>query len=185
MIAKALYELRETLGATDTMFAYSGYMTEEIRLAVGETLKRQLRMDEADTTTLRSVFAVFVEQMQNVIRYSAEHSKQVVEPAAAGSLRAGILTIGRQEKSYVVQSGNLVFRPDAERVAEHIAQLHDMDKPALKAFYKEKLKAGPDEHSKGAGIGLIEIARRASSPLEHDVFVVDGDYAFFALKAVI
>ena len=185
MLAKDLYQLRDTLGASDTLFAYSGYMTEDIRLAVGETLKRQLEMDEADTTTLRSVFAIFVEQMQNVIRYSADQAEGEAMSGASTPLSSGILTIGREDGRYVVLSGNLVLREDAARVAGHVGELGQMDKAALKAFYKEKLRAGPDETSKGAGIGLIEIARRATEPLEHDVHDVDEKQAFFALKATI
>ena len=56
------------------IFAYSGYVTEPVLSGVGEALKQKLTIDDADTKTLRSVFAVFVEQMQNIIRYSAEKS---------------------------------------------------------------------------------------------------------------
>jgi hypothetical protein len=41
----------------------------------------------------------------------------------------------------------------------------------------------PEEGSKGAGLGIIEIARRASKPIEFDFTEVDGDYTFFTLKA--
>ena len=72
MLASDLFNLRSTLVRSGVMFAYSGYMTEQVRLAVGETLRQKLSMEDANTKTVRSVFAVFVEQMQNVIRYSAE-----------------------------------------------------------------------------------------------------------------
>ena len=60
-----------------------------------------------------------------------------------------------------------------------------MNRDELKAAYKEQLRNGPDSHSKGAGIGFIEIARRASKPIEFDFMDVDGEFAFFALKATI
>ena len=60
-----------------------------------------------------------------------------------------------------------------------------MSKDELKALYKEKLRADPEEGSKGAGLGFMEIARRASKPIEFDFADVDRDYAFFALKASI
>jgi hypothetical protein len=42
---------------------------------------------------MRSVFAVFVEQMQNIIRYSAERLPPGGEDA--GTLRYGLLTIAQ------------------------------------------------------------------------------------------
>ena len=58
-----------------------------------------------------------------------------------------------------------------------------MNKEELRALHKEQLRAEPEEGSKGAGLGFMEIARRASKPIEFDFADVDGDYAFFTLKA--
>jgi hypothetical protein len=60
-----------------------------------------------------------------------------------------------------------------------------LSKDELKALYKEQLRAEPEQGSKGAGLGFMEIARRASKPLEFDFTNIDSDHAFFALKATI
>ena len=57
-----------------------------------------------------------------------------------------------------------------------------MNKEQLRALYKEQLRADPEEGSKGAGLGLMEIARRASKPIEFDFADVDDEHAFFTLK---
>ena len=48
-----------------------------------------------------------------------------------------------------------------------------MNKEELRALYKEQLRAEPEEGSKGAGLGFMEIARRASKPIEFDFTDVD------------
>ena len=51
------------------------------------------------------MFAVFVEQMQNIIRYSAEKvaAQCVRQPTAALlEIRYGIVTIGQEGSEYVV-----------------------------------------------------------------------------------
>lgn len=182
MLAKELYDLRTTLMRSGVMFAYSGYMTEQVRLAVGETLKQKLSLEDANTKTTRSVFAVFVEQMQNVIRYSAERvPEEAIDEAI--DLSFGILTVGKEGEDYVLLSGNLIRREDVERVSKKLTEIQTMDHDQLKRLYKEKLREGPDEYSKGAGIGFIEIARRASRPIEFDFATVDDKHSFFALKA--
>src|SRR5512143_3600372 len=113
MLASQLMDTRAMLHRHGVIFAYSGYVTEPVLSGVGEALKQKLAIDDADTKTLRSVFAVFVEQMQNIIRYSAEKSPdQPPATAHAGSLteiRYGILTIGKEGNDYVVCAGNLIF----------------------------------------------------------------------------
>ena len=76
MDGRDLFDLRATLQRQGIIFAFSGYMTEAVLSGVGEAIKQKLTIDDADTKTLRSVFAVFVEQMQNIIRYSAELAAQ-------------------------------------------------------------------------------------------------------------
>ena len=184
MDGRDLFDLRATLQRQGIIFAFSGYMTETVLSGVGEAIKQKLTIDDADTKTLRSVFAVFVEQMQNIIRYSAELAAQ--SSAADGPLleiRYGIVTIGQEGSAYVVQAGNLVAQKDVERLRTRLTKIRDMNKEELRALHKEQLRAAPEEGSKGAGLGIMEIARRASKPIEFDFTDVDGDYAFFTLKA--
>ncbi len=190
MLATDLFELRSLLHKQGIIFAYSGYFTEPVLSGVGEALKRKLVIDDADTKTLRSVFAVFVEQMQNIIRYSAETLWQDPEsgraaPAPSAEIRHGILTIGKENDEYVVYSGNLVQRSDVERLRDRLTKIRDMSKDELRAMHKERLRSGPEEGSKGAGLGFMEIARRASKPIEFDFVDVDDAYAFFSLKATV
>ena len=188
MLASQLMDLRAMLHKQGVIFAYSGYVTEPVLSGVGEALKQKLTIDDADTKTLRSVFAVFVEQMQNIIRYSAEKSPEDTPPPAQeralSEIRYGILTIGKEGADYVVCAGNLIFHNDVERLDRRLSRIRDMSKEELKAHYKEQLRAEPEVGSKGAGLGFMEIARRASKPIEFD-FQDFGDYAFFALKATI
>jgi Family of unknown function (DUF6272) len=188
MLAPDLFELRSVLHRQGIIFAYSGYVTEPVLSGVGEALKRKLTIDDADTKTLRSVFAVFVEQMQNIIRYSAERTMKS-DPGGAGNplneIRHGILTIGKEGGEYVVYSGNLVDRSDVERLRARLNRLRGMSKDELRALYKEQLRSEPEEGSKGAGLGFMEIARRASKPIEFDFIDVDTEHAFFSLKATV
>jgi hypothetical protein len=189
MLAGQLMDLRSMLHAQGVIFAYSGYVTEPVLSGVGEALKQKLTIDDADTKTLRSVFAIFVEQMQNIIRYSAEKAHQpppsATEAGALREIRYGILTIGREGNEYVVCAGNLVQRADVPRLKERLNKIRNMSKDELKALYKEQLRSEPEQGSKGAGLGFMEIARRATQPIDFDFTDVDEAYSFFALKATI
>jgi hypothetical protein len=185
MLARELFDVRSMLRKQGIIFAYSGYLTETVLGGVGEAIKNKLALDDADTKTLRSVFAVFVEQMQNMIRYSAERVPNRTAESPFSEMRYGVLTIGHEGDDYVVHAGNLIARSDVERLRERLCQIRDMNKEELRALYKQRLRAGPEEGSKGAGLGLMEIARRASKPIEFDFTDVDDEHAFFTLKATV
>lgn len=189
MLAGQLMDLRSMLHRQGIVFAYSGYVTEPVLSGVGEALKQKLTIDDADTKTLRSVFAIFVEQMQNIIRYSAEMTRQELPPTtekgALMEMRYGILTIGREDDGYAVCAGNLVRKQDVVGLEERLEKIRNISKEDLKVLYKEQLRADPAQGSKGAGLGLMEIARRATKPIEFDFADVGDDNVFFALKATI
>ncbi|OUS34536.1 hypothetical protein A9Q94_15660 [Rhodobacterales bacterium 56_14_T64] len=184
MFANQVYALRANLRDQGIVFAYSGYVTEGILSGVGDALKHKLASEDADTKTMRSVFAVFVEQMQNIIRYSVERLPPS-DSKGGQDLSYGILTIGRETEDYVVQAGNLILNDDVEKMRNRLSALRDMNRDELKNAYKEQLRSTARDMSEGAGIGLIEIARRASKPIEYDFMHVDDEHTFFALKATI
>jgi Family of unknown function (DUF6272) len=185
MLARELFDIRSMLRKQGIIFAYSGYMTEAVLAGVGEAVKQKLSIEDADTRTIRSVFAVFVEQMQNIIRYSAERTPEGAYPEGSPlkEMRYGILTIGSENGDYVIYAGNLIERAEVGKLREKLKRIRGMSKDELRALYKEQLRSEPDAASKGAGVGLTEIARRASKPIEFDFHDVDEKYAFFALKA--
>jgi hypothetical protein len=189
MLAKDLFVLQNQLRGAGIMFAYCGYVTEQVLTGVGDALKQKLVIDDMDTKTARSVFAVFVEQMQNMIRYSAEtdglRPGAGDEGAPTPELRFGIITIGRQAEYFVVKAGNLVENADVEPLRSKLERIRKADRDELKAMYKENLKSEPQYGSKGAGVGFIEIARRASRPIEFDFADFDDRFSFFALEAAV
>jgi hypothetical protein len=189
MLAKELLEFRAQLQESGIIFAYCGYVTEPVLTGVGDALKQKLAIDDMDTKTARSVFAIFVEQMQNIIRYSAETSgldtASGAETGTASELRYGVMTVSREGDSFIIKAGNLIGKADVEPLRAKLEHLRRANKDALKAMYKETLKGETEEGSKGAGVGFIEIARRSSRPIEFDFTEVNDRFAFFALEAEI
>ena len=64
------------------------------------------------------------------------------------------------------------------------SRLKNMSEDDLKAFYKQKLRADSEEGSKGAGVGLIEIARK-SSEFDFDFIDLNDGTSFFLLRSIL
>jgi hypothetical protein len=56
---------------------------------------------------------------------------------------------------------------DAQLLASRIEPLNRMNKDELKAAYKEQLKKARGSDCPSAGLGLIDMARKASAPIEY------------------
>src|SRR5690606_37870726 len=97
------------------------------------------------------------------------------------------VVVAREEDGgYAVQAGNMVERADGEALLQRIQTLAGMDKVQLKAAYKEQLRKPRDEGAvTGAGLGLIDVARKASQPLAATLSDLGGERVFLSVRAVI
>jgi len=183
MLAKYYRAFKEDLDQRGIIFSFSGYLSEGILYSLGEALRQKMTLEETDIGTVKKVFSVFVEQSQNIIRYSAE--KLASDSGQPIELSSGMVTIGSEDNRFFIVCGNIVLADDEPRLRERLERLQGMDKDQIKAYYKEQLREAPDERSRGATIGLIEIARRASDPIEFDFDRIDPNSFFFCMKVSI
>lgn len=185
MLAEQMLDFRKSLYNEGVVFCYSGYMTEDVLMSIGKVIKQKLEVDEVDKNIARSVFSVFVEQVQNVIRYSIEKETSLRQNEKEIDLRYGLLMVGYKDDKYFVSCGNMVKNDNVDRLREGLMQIQQLDKEGLKALYKEILRGDSPEGSKGAGVGFIDIAKRAKKGIEFDFSQYDDDFTYFTLKAYI
>jgi hypothetical protein len=183
MLAQHYRAFKRLLDERGIIFSFSGYLSEGILYSLGDALRHKMALEDTDLTTIKKVFSVFIEQAQNIIRYSAE--KVLGNVGSTVELSSGMVTIGMENERFFIVCANTILEEDVPRLKQRLEILQKMDKNEIKAYYKEQLREAPEENSRGATIGLIEIARRASEPIEFDFDRIDADKFFFCLKVSI
>lgn len=179
----SIRQIQDTLDDHGIIFCYSGYITEDILVNIGKMLRQKMEIVKADKNAARAIFAIFVEEAQNLIRYSSGILSDDKFPST--ELRQGFIAVGNDDGSYYVCSGNLIMRRDVERLQTHLEHIKTMDQAKLKKVYKEVLKGDVPEFSKGAGVGFLDIARRAKSGIDFNFSAINDDLSYFTLKAFI
>lgn len=182
---KKFYDIRDGFFDHDLFLTFSGPMSQDLMVEMGEILKTKMKLEGASLPTILKAFSILVELNQNIIHYSSEiiTTQQLNDSEAEAG--CGIIAIGNENNHYFILSGNVIKRDSTERLKGIINQLNEMDEETLKKLYKKKRKQDPDVDSKGAGLGFIEVARKTSGPMEYDFSEIDDQHAFFSLKAVI
>ncbi|MBT6094010.1 MAG: hypothetical protein HOH04_03955 [Rhodospirillaceae bacterium] len=177
-----IHDIQDSLNAEQIIFCYAGYITEDVLLSVGNTIKQKLEVVQADRSAARAIFAIFVEEAQNVIRYSKAILGDEINEGS-DVLRRGFIAVGKTDGRYYVCCGNLVQRDDVERLDGLLQHIKSLDEAGLKALYKKTLREDPPEGSKGAGVGFVDIARRAKGGFDYLFKDIDAEYAYFYLSA--
>jgi hypothetical protein len=174
-----LLSLREVISDQGILICFNGPFSHSIIEEIGTAVKKHLESDAAVKSAVHDVFAVYIEQTQNVRNYAARKNFPVQK------FYSPIVIISKQEGAYAVSSGNLIEKGDVPDLLRMLQQVNSLDKDGLKKLYREKLRQEPPPGSQGAGVGLIDMARRASLPLKYSVNSLDETYDFFSLTVVV
>jgi len=179
------FDVREYSNMLDGHFIeviYSGPIWASGIDGMAEMLLKRLEFDDTTLSASQSVFSVFVEQMNNMLMYSAEKERHICSSGKTVEASKGVYILAVRGTDYFIQTGNAVSSVNAEILKSRIDHLNTMDKKELRQYYKQQMMADNNNpQSKGAGIGLIEIARRASEPIEYSFEQLDGGLQYFTM----
>ncbi|MFZ6644467.1 SiaB family protein kinase [Undibacterium sp. TJN25] len=168
----------------DVIFYYVGYFSQNIIAAMAEAVKMRVEYVGAAGLTRRKLFSSFIEMAQNVVHYSADFYEKAEQ--AEGAMRHGSVCISGSGERYYLYCVNPVQAEVAGRLREKLEHLRTLTIDEIKSEYKVMLRAETPEESKGAGLGLLTMARDASEPLEFEFMPSSADgTVMFYLKATI
>ncbi|MBM9945654.1 biofilm formation regulator kinase SiaB [Pseudomonas aeruginosa] len=169
-----LLAMRESYTRQRILLCFNGPISRSLIEEIGHALRNYLHAEQAKPSEAMDVFAVYIRHYANLKGYG-EHEA------------AATVAIARNEDGhYVVSAGNLVERDDGQSLVRSIQAIANLDKAALKAAYKEQLRRPRDSGcASGAGLGLLDIARKSSEPLAASLKEQPDGRAFFSLRAVI
>ncbi|UQZ88335.1 hypothetical protein C4J81_03585 [Deltaproteobacteria bacterium Smac51] len=165
---------------------YSGPIWSDGIEGIGGTLRKRLEFDDMPLSASQSVFSVFVEQMNNILMYSADKEPFPSSDDRIFDVSKGVFILGSRDRTYFIQSGNVMRDESVEMMKNRIEHLNTLDKSELRKYYKEQIKSeNANPESKGAGLGLIEIARRASSKIDYTFTPLEDGLTFFSMYVTI
>ena len=179
-----MMEYHKKLREHNITLVYSGPLWAEGIGGFATTLKKRLEFDNLPLETSQEVFSVFVEQMNNMLMYSAEKT-QLEADGLHSEAPKGTFVMGVRGSQYFIQTGNVMENKMVGFIKDKIDYLNTLDKKELRKYYKQQRLENDNPESKGAGLGLIEIARRVSSKIEYTFTPYEEGYTFFTLFATI
>jgi hypothetical protein len=121
--------------------------------------------------------------MNNMLMYSEE--KQKVKDHLA-EVPKGVFVLGSKDEVYTEQISNVMKNENVPKKKNRLDHLNSLDRPGLRKYYMEQIRSeNKNTGSRGGGIGLIEIAKRASAPIKYDFKPYGEGLSFFTMCVTI
>ena len=169
MLLNALFEEYRQFENQKILMFYKGAVSQETMVDLGSFIRSSL----CGSKKIRNIFSVFIEMSHNIRHHSNERD--------ASHVGVGLFMIQETPDYYSLSSGNPIPKEARSEMQNKIEELKGLEKEDLRRLYRTRRKSGENRTRKGAGLGLIEMAKKADFPLEYGFYNCDEDTILFRL----
>lgn len=156
-----IFDFYQKTKENDFVFTYRGLFLKHLTarlVEIGESINNK-------GIVKRKMSFLLVECFQNILRYS--------ENASANS--NGYFSFRILNGTFIINSINLVKTKDIPELIQRVTEVNLLNQKELKKVYLQRLETGQFNEKGGAGLGLIEIARKSGRKLQYKIDEIDGD----------
>jgi hypothetical protein len=154
---------------------YKGEMNHQIMRSFAFMANRKIAENNIPTPIRKRVFHIMIECLQNITKHSDDFDKNEKQ------IGNGLFIVGYNKDSFYVMTGNLVRNEKMKPLEDRIVQLNSSDKQQLKELFLKQMMTGSLNEKGGAGLGLIDIARKSGKKLFYHFAPYDHHRHFFLL----
>ena len=172
---KFIYDLHRSIMAENLILVYHGDFSQETTRSILTMAERSLEASAVDPAIKRKVFNVMVESLQNIVKHNEE-------PGPHDPNQRAIFLVGREPNGYAIMSGNPVRKGRVAGLRATLNRINSLDSNGLKDLYKDIIQGTTLSEKGGAGLGLVDMARKSGEKLSFDFPEMSEKYCFFCLK---
>lgn len=159
----------------ETILRYEGVFSDEVTEQSVMTLEKELPANLGINLRLKNrIIYLFVEQFQNVIRHG------IVKNNAAGP--EGKISVHLNKDFCIIRSQNYCDSVMIKKFIVYIEELNNLSEIEVKERYKYHLEENTLSEKGGAGLGLLDMRRRAKNKLRAKLINEDTEDCIFCLS---
>lgn len=169
-----LVDLMMSTKKDDLNYIYKGEFTQNLSQHILSLAEKNIDRNRISHKIKKRVFHIMVESIQNISR----HGDSPVQPE-----EDAMFSIQKQKEWYYITTGNVIEQEKVEPLRAKLDKINNLDSAELDLFYREVLSNGKLSTKGGAGLGLIEMARKSGNKLSYDLRQINGTTSYFYMHS--
>ncbi len=170
------------MDAENIVLAYKGEINENLLDAVYSMMDRHLEEKKASPDKKKKFFLILIECLQNVYHHQILYSKERIENNTAVT---GFVIKRDDNNLYTIITGNYLRTTEIENLKIKLDEVNALSPEALRSYYQQALAGNEFSKKGGAGLGIIEMARKSGNKLNYEFTRVNNEFSFFSLAITI
>lgn len=168
------FKIYDILDTDSLSYFYRGELTQSITDGILALTETNLTKANEPVKVKKRVYTILVEGLQNITRHQDE-----------GGERKSFFGVEQSGEYYYVTMANAILNENKNKLIKQLDRINSLEKDELKKFYKKTLMENELSAKGGAGLGLIEMARKSGNKLQYDFKQLDDKWSYFYLRTYI
>jgi hypothetical protein len=167
--------IRDKMMHEHLVFVYRGIVTSENSVPLLTLLEKEMENSEFGFVGRKRLFMFVLESLQNVMRHAT----------ASQHGNMSLVVYSKSNPGYTVTTGNVLPNEDIDDLRSRLVEINKLDTTGLRNLYKQILVSAEMSSKGGAGLGLIEMAKKTGNRLDYDFVPMDKEYSYFVLSKTV
>ncbi len=167
--------LRNEMQKEDLMFAYRGLVTLENSVPLIMLIEREMETAEYGPVARKRLFMFVVESLQNVAKH--------VDQAETSGM--SLILYSKIKGGYTVTTGNVISSDNVEGLRKRLDEINRLNPDEIRSVYRRMLTDSSLSSKGGAGLGLIEMAKKTGNRLDYDFRRLNEQQHYFMLSKTV
>jgi hypothetical protein len=172
-----IYDFYNFLQKDNLSFFYHGSFSDNITDKAIDLSDKNIENISKLTKMKKKVSFLMAECIQNIVRHGEGENTKTITGG-----RSEMFFTRNIDDTYFISSANLIDKEKEKFLKEKLKQVNELDGDGLKKLYMDILANEGMSEKGGAGLGLVEMARKSGEKLNYDFHSVDDKYTFFYLQ---
>ena len=180
MDSSILKDLCKDIYNDDLTLAYAGRFTDSMTDKIIGMAEIYIKSHQQIRKLRKRTSFLVAECFQNVVR----HGEKDLDPSQISLGKESFLIRFVQNKCFIA-SENTLPNDEVDLLRKKLDEVNKYDREELKALYLRSLEDGSLSEKGGAGLGLIEMARKTGNKLHYSFMSLDDNRSTFYLMLVL
>lgn len=157
------------------MFVYRGVVTNENSVPLLMLLENEMKTSEYGNLGRKRLFMFVLESLQNVSRHSndVQHANM------------SVVAYSKTDTGYCVSTGNVIQNDKIEGLKAKLEEVNNLASEDIRSVYRQMLSNAEFSSKGGAGLGLIEMAKKTGNRLDFDFIPIDDNCSYYVLSKTV
>src|SRR5512133_645625 len=167
--------IRDKMMKERLIFAYRGVVTNENSGPLLMLLENEMKKSEYGYVGRKRLFMFVLESLQNVSRHSTKDQH--------GNM--SLVVYSKTDNGYTVSTGNVIPNDTISILQAKLDDVNNLETNEIRSVYRQMLSNSEISNKGGAGLGLIEMAKKTGNKLDYDFIKIDDEYSYYILSKTV